>query len=143
MPLPQITVIGNLVADASLRMTNSGKAVTKLRIAANERKKTDSGEWIDADVCFLDITVWRNAEDVSRDFIKGDRVIVVGTLRQRDYSTESGEKRTSYEVNAEHVARMTVGSHKSSSDFVPQPATTNAAAWTQPFADVKSDEVPF
>ena len=51
MPLPQITVIGNLTGDAQLRMTNSGKAVAKLRVASNERKKTETGEWVDADVC--------------------------------------------------------------------------------------------
>lgn len=141
MPLPQITVIGNLTGDAQLRMTNSGKAVAKLRVASNERKKTETGEWVDADVCFTDITVWRNAEDVSRDFLKGDRVIIVGTLRQRDYTTEAGDKRTAYEVNADHVARMTVGAHKSFNDSTPAPAVD---AWSAPFASTAdSGDVPF
>ena len=141
MPLPQVTVVGNLTADAQLRTTNTGRSLTRLRVATNERRKTEAGEWVDGDVCFLDITVWRNAEDVSRDFLKGDRVIIVGTLRQRDYSTESGEKRTAYEVNAEHVARMTVGAHKSFNDSTPAPAVDS---WAAPFAaNADSGDVPF
>jgi len=53
---------------------------------------------------FLRCTAWRHlAEHVAESLTKGTRVVVTGRLRQRDYETASGEKRTVYEVDAEDV----------------------------------------
>jgi single-strand DNA-binding protein len=62
MPLPSITLIGNLTADPELRFTNAGKPWVTFTIAANERRKTETGEWVDGDTCFMDVTSWRSAE---------------------------------------------------------------------------------
>ena len=34
---------------------------------------------------------------------KGDRILVHGRLEQRDYETETGDKRTAWEVTAEEI----------------------------------------
>ena len=44
MSLPQINLVGNLVADPELRFTPSGKAVANGRVACSQRIKTDAGE---------------------------------------------------------------------------------------------------
>lgn len=103
MTLPRIELEGNLVADPELRFTASGKAVANFRVATSERKK-QGDEWIDGDECFLDCSIWdKAAENLTDSLTVGAKVIVVGRLRQRSYETNSGEKRTVYEVKADSV----------------------------------------
>lgn len=103
MALPRIELEGNLVADPELRFTASGKAVANFRVATSERKK-QGDEWVDGDECFLDCSIWdKAAENLTDSLTVGAKVIVVGRLRQRSYETNSGEKRTVYEVKADSV----------------------------------------
>lgn len=101
-----ITVIGNLTADPELRFTPSGAAVSGFTVASTPRVfDKQTSEWKDGDTTFLRCSVWRQpAEHVAESLRKGDRVVVVGVLRQRNYETNEGEKRTVYEVTADEVA---------------------------------------
>jgi len=100
-----ITVVGNLVADPELRFTASGQPVATFRIASTPRfldKATN--EWKDGDSLFLSCNVWRQAaENVAESLQRGMRVIVTGRLKQRNYETKEGEKRTVYEVEVDDV----------------------------------------
>lgn len=101
-----ITIIGNLVAPPELRFTASGVAVVNFRVASTPRvfdKATN--EWKDGDSLFLSCSAWRQlAENIGESALdKGDKVIVSGRLRQRSFETNSGEKRTVYEVDVEDM----------------------------------------
>lgn len=85
-------------------MTNSGKPWVTFRIAANERRKNEAGDWIDGDSLYLDVTSWRAAEQIKEQLTKGNRVIVYGTLRSREYETKDNQKRTTIELLADVVA---------------------------------------
>jgi single-strand DNA-binding protein len=100
-----ITVVGNLVADPELRFTASGQPVATFRIASTPRiRDNGSGEWKDGDSLFLTCNVWRQAaENVAESLQRGTRVIVTGRLKQRNYETKEGEKRTVYEVEVDDV----------------------------------------
>lgn len=100
-----ITVMGNVVADPELRFTASGAAVANFRIANTPRTfNRDTNEWKDGDPLFLGVSVWRQqAENVAESIRRGDRVIVVGRLTQRQYEKD-GERRSSYEIQADEVA---------------------------------------
>ncbi|MFD5591961.1 single-stranded DNA-binding protein [Streptomyces asoensis] len=100
-----ITVIGNVVADPELRFTPSGAAVANFRIASTPRTfDRTTNEWKDGDTLFLSVSVWRQqAENVAESIKRGDRVIVVGRLGQRQYEKD-GERKSSYEVQADDVA---------------------------------------
>ena len=63
MPLPNITLTGNVVDDPELRFTPSGKAKVSFRVAANERRRTEAGGWTDGDSCFLTVQAWEQAAD--------------------------------------------------------------------------------
>lgn len=139
--LPQVFLAGNLVADPELRFTPSGIAVAKFRVACNDRRKNEAGEWVDGDTTFLDVTVWRQkAETVAERLSKGSKVMVQGRLAQRSYETAAGEKRTVYEVTADEVAEQ----------ILPKPAQRSTAAaggddpwataWSQP---AQGSEPPF
>ena len=100
-----ITVVGNLVADPELRFTPSGQPVATFRVASTPRIRDNAtGEWKDGDSLFLSCNVWRQAaENVAESLQRGMRVIVTGRLRQRNYETKEGEKRTVYEVEVDDV----------------------------------------
>ena len=100
-----ITVVGNLVADPELRFTSTGQPVASFRIASTPRTRdAATGEWKDGDSLFLTCNVWRQAaENVAESLQRGMRVIVTGRLKQRNYETKEGEKRTVYEVEVDDV----------------------------------------
>ncbi|MGA5354025.1 single-stranded DNA-binding protein [Streptomyces thermodiastaticus] len=101
-----ITMIGNVVNDVELRFTPSGAAVANFRIASTPRKfNRQTNEWEDGDPLFLGVAVWRQqAEHVAESIRKGMRVIVVGRLTQRQYEDRDGQKRSSYDIQADEVA---------------------------------------
>jgi single-strand DNA-binding protein len=100
-----ITVVGNLVADPELRFTSTGQPVATFRIASTPRiMDRQTNEWKDGDSLFLSCNVWRQAaENVAESLQRGMRVIVTGRLKQRNYETKEGEKRTVYEVEVDDV----------------------------------------
>ena len=100
-----ITVVGNLVEDPELRFTPSGAAVAAFRIASTpSRFNKDTSKWEDGDSLFLRCSVWRQAaENVAESLQRGMRVIVQGRLKQREWETKEGEKRTSYEIDVDEV----------------------------------------
>jgi single-strand DNA-binding protein len=102
---PQITLVGNLVADPELRFTPSGVAAASVRLAITPRNRDSaSGEWRDGETVWLNGTVWRQyAENVAESLQKGMRVMVIGRLKQRSYETREGEKRTVYEVDIDDI----------------------------------------
>jgi single-strand DNA-binding protein len=63
-----------------------------------------TNEWKDGDSLFLTCNVWRQAaENVAESLQRGMRVIVTGRLKQRNYETKEGEKRTVYEIEVDDV----------------------------------------
>ena len=106
MSLPYVTLTGNAVGDAALRFTASGLPVVNLRIACSNRVfDKDANEWKDGDTTFIDVSAWRQlAENTAEVVVKGTTVTVTGELKQRQWETDSGEKRTAYEVAAKSIA---------------------------------------
>lgn len=100
-----VHVVGNLVADPELRFTASGKPVATFRVASTTRRlNPKTNEWENGDSTFLTCTAWeRMAENVAESLQRGMAVIVVGKLKQRNYETKDGEKRTVFEVLADAV----------------------------------------
>jgi single-strand DNA-binding protein len=97
----QITVTGNLTADPELRYTPAGVPIAQFSVASNERYKDGGGQWQDGPTSFVRCNAWRElAEHCAESLAKGDRVIVTGILRQRDYEAKDGTKRTVWELAA-------------------------------------------
>jgi single-strand DNA-binding protein len=101
----QVTMIGNLTDDPELRYTPAGVPVAGFTIAMNRRTRDPvSNEWKDGETSFIRCNVWRQqAENVAESLSKGQRAIVVGRLRQRSWETPEGQKRSTIEVEVEHV----------------------------------------
>ena len=98
-----VTLIGNLVEDPELRFTPSGVAMAKIRLAVNRRWRGQDGTWQE-ETSFFGGTLWREqAEQAAESLQKGMRVIVTGSLEQRNWETPEGEKRSVVEVRIDEV----------------------------------------
>jgi single stranded DNA-binding protein len=101
----QLTIAGDCVNEPELRFNSEGQAMARFRLASTPRFYHEaSGEWQDGDTLFLTCNVWnRLAEDASEYLRQGTRVSMTGRLQQRSYETETGERRTVYEVGVDEV----------------------------------------
>jgi single-strand DNA-binding protein len=100
-----ITVIGNLTDDPELKFTPSGAAVANFTVASTPRTfDRQTNEWKDGDALFLRCAAWRQmAENVAESLQKGQRVMVTGALKIRNFERQDGSKGTSVEINVEEV----------------------------------------
>lgn len=97
-----LTVSGNVGEDPELRITPSGKAIVRLRVAVDSRRQVCSGEWADGPTSWYTVIAWeRLAERLAVGVAKGDRILVHGRLAQREYLTEAGERRSAWEITAD------------------------------------------
>jgi single-strand DNA-binding protein len=96
-----ITVVGNLVRDPESR-GNDG-SITKMRIASTERVN-DGKEWKDGDTAYFDVACFKTlGENVMSSLKKGDKVVVHGKLKYREFERKTGEKAHDYEILASEV----------------------------------------
>ncbi len=96
-----VALVGRLVADPELRYTPSGVAVTTLRIAVDRRFKSESGE---RESDFFDIIAWRQRAEYAANYLaKGQRIAISGSLQQRSWVQQDGQKRSKVEVVAENL----------------------------------------
>lgn len=141
MALPTVTVVGNLTADPELKFISSGAALVAFRIAASDRRKNaETGAWEDGDTTFLRVTAWRQlAENIAESLTKGDRVVITGRLKSRDYDDKDGTKKTAYEIDADEVGvALSRGTAKQTRTTR---STTTSPAWDT--AAVADDGIPF
>ena len=98
-----VTLTGGVVADPELKFSAKGMAVLNLRVATSRRTK-DGDNWVDVDQTFWRVSAFRQlAENAAESLSKGDRVIVVGKIKSRDWDDKDGNKRTVFEVTADHI----------------------------------------
>ena len=99
------TIPGNLTAPPDMQTTQSGEARASSTHASTPRIfDRASGEWRDGDALFLRCVAWRNlAENIGASLKKGTRVVAMGALKQRNYTTAEGEKRSLIELDIDEI----------------------------------------
>lgn len=102
--LNTVLLLGRVTMDPDLRYTPRGSPVLSFRIAVNRRyKDPNADEWKD-ETYFFTVNVWgQQAERHSENMKKGSAVLVEGELRARSWETQSGEKRSAFEIFARRV----------------------------------------
>lgn len=88
----QVCVVGTVATDPKLTQSAGKSAFCSFRLACNERRyDAEKKEWVDSETSFYSVNSFRGlADHAVRSFSKGDRVIVSGKLRVREWS--NGEK---------------------------------------------------
>lgn len=102
----QVTLVGRMGKDPSIRRTQSGKSVMNFSLATNRRVKLgdrweDKAEW-------HRVVVWeKTAEYVAERARKGDPLAVVGEIRYGEYTDREGQKRYTSDIHARSVSLFT------------------------------------
>ena len=94
----KVILIGNATRDAELRYTQTGKAVSSIRLATN--RKVGDGE----ETQYHTVVCWEGlAETTSKYVKKGDPLYVEGRLQYRSFQDEEGKERGVCEIVASDV----------------------------------------
>src|SRR5215211_1579651 len=94
----KVILIGNATRDAELRHTQSGKAVSSIRLATNRR--VGDGE----ETQFHSVVCWEGLAETTSAYVKkGDPLYVEGRLQYRSFQDEEGKERGVCEVVASDV----------------------------------------
>ena len=141
----KIMLGGRLTAKPEMRQTLGGIPVCSFTMAVNRRAR--AGEQAVAD--FFTVTAWRQtAELVSKYFTKGSSILVVGTLQNRSWTDQNGQKRFATDIIADEINFVDSRSESTAAQadhvgaYVPAAYTAPAAAPS--FEDVGKDEdLPF
>ncbi|MDQ1084050.1 MULTISPECIES: single-stranded DNA-binding protein [Microbacterium] len=86
-----ITLVGNIVGDLEQRATRGGGSVAAFRLAVGERRlDRERGEWVDAHTNYYSVSVFGElGANALRSLRKGERVVLSGRLRLREWETET------------------------------------------------------
>lgn len=103
MIMSDITVSGN-IGEPSLKFTSAGKAVLEFSLAENHSKKNQQGGWDEDGTTWRRVTVWEKKAEVLAEVLKkGDKVLVTGQERLREYEAKDGTTGKSLELTAREV----------------------------------------
>lgn len=93
-----VVLMGNLVSDPDIRVTNSDKTVASFRVANNRRfGETEK-------TVFVDCTAFGATGDFVADYMKkGSRVVVTGHLEMNEWDDNAGNHRQKIEIICERV----------------------------------------
>ena len=99
-----ISITGNVATPPEHKRTPAGVAITTFRLASGQRRyDRAAGAWIDSGTNFYTVSAYRSlADHAFQSLSKGDRVVLSGRLRVRDW--DNGTKRgTDVEIDAEAI----------------------------------------
>lgn len=93
-----------IVTDPHFAISEKGNAWMRLRLVSKKRKRDDSGNWIDADPCFINGMVnGKLAEHLFESVTKGDTILIQGELGMREYEVD-GSKRQEHFISINSAA---------------------------------------
>lgn len=97
-----ISVVGTIATVPKLIRTGAGVPLCSFRLASSERRyDRERGDWVESGTNWYSITAFRSlAEHSHYSFQKGDRVLVSGRLRVRNWENKE-RSGTSVEIEAD------------------------------------------
>lgn len=138
----KVILAGNIVEDAELKQTPSGVAVTNFRIAVSRKFAKEGQQNVD----FISIVCWRQAaEYVGRYGAKGRNILVCGSLQQRNWTDDNGNKRSVLEVQADEVSFTDRKPDFTQTTDEPVVPTSPPAPYSSDidYSEFESDDCPF
>lgn len=133
MSMNRVCLMGRIGRDLELKKTNSGVSVVSFPLAVDRNGKDAGTDWID-------VVAWRGTAEVLCSYAdKGRMIGVEGRLQMRDWTDKNGNKRRSYEVQADSVYFADSRGGNSA------PAQNAAESTTDGFSEVSEDDgmLPF
>lgn len=151
----KVILVGNLGADPETRYTANEMAITKVRLATTEVRRTrDSGE-TQEHTEWHRVTLFGKLGEIAAQYLrKGAKVYIEGKLRTTKYQGQDGQDRWSTEIVADEMTMLDgrssggavplEGDAQGPGSFSAGPApTSRPAAKPAPAAQDFDDDIPF
>lgn len=136
--LNHMVLQGRLTKDPELRTGQSGNSVTTFTVAVErDFSKDKEADFINC------VAFGKTAEFISHYFSRGDMIIVSGSLQSRKWEDKQGNKRTDWNVIADHVY---FGGGKGENHSTKSEAPVNADVSAVDFVELENvdpDDLPF
>ncbi len=127
----KLILIGNLTKTPETRVTQGGKSVCSFDIAVNDRR---------GDTTYFRISAWdKLGENCQRFLSKGKKVMVIGPVSARAYTTSGGETRVSIEVTAQDIEFLSPKDGETQYQQQERAAIQGEVGMTP----IQTDELPF
>lgn len=123
----QITIIGNLTQDITLRSAQTGNTFATGSVATNYKFKSKSGEE-KVETTFLNFIVGGKMAEIANQYLKkGSKVFILGRLAQNNYIDREGKNQFSLQVIVEDIrfldAKPSTGANENTQvQQTPQPS---------------------
>jgi len=125
-----ITITGNIATPPERKVTPAGVVITSFRVASSQRRyDRTSGGWIDGETNWYTVSTFRGlAEHAYESFHRGERIIVTGKLRLREWDNGT-KKGFAAEIDADAVGHdLLWGTTRFRKDEANQPPADPAEA---------------
>ena len=150
--LNKVILAGRITADPELKQTPSGVSLVTFSLAVNRRFGSRDGQNQQPEADFFRITAWRNtAEFIAKYFRKGSAICICGSIQNRSWTDQNGQKRYVTDIIAEEAnfveSRNTQDGQANygATDAYSAPAYSSPAQVNAPkFEEIKTDDdLPF
>jgi single-strand DNA-binding protein len=134
----ELTIVGNLTADPTYRMSANGRGVIRFYVAVNRRRfDREASQYVDfAPVFHRVLAFGLLAENANKSLQRGLEVVVVGTVVDDSYEKDA-EKRRQQVLEAQVIApSLRFGSAKFTKVQQQEPHQTKGWSTRQPFRTV-------
>jgi single-strand DNA-binding protein len=101
MSFNQVILFGRLTANPELKQTQNGQTLCNITIAVDRPKSKDGYQIAD----FINCNAWgKTADNIAKYFTKGKPILIVGSLRDNNYTDKNGTKHYSKVVLVNSVS---------------------------------------
>lgn len=142
--LNKIILGGRITADVELKQTPSGVLVAQFSLAVNRKYSKDETPQTD----FFNVVAWRaTAEFISKYFKKGSSICIIGSVQNRSWTDQQGQKRYATEIIADEALFVDSKNDtqsaeaQSATNYIPEAYTTPQTANFEPVST--DDDLPF
>ncbi len=145
----KVILVGNLTRDPEISETHSGKKVASLRMAINDRRKTQTGEWVD-DPTYVDVTLFDREAEVAQQYLsQGSSVLIDGRLKFEEWKDkQTGASRNKLKVICQRMQMLggrdgarEGGATRRRDEFVSDSPESDASF--APSGGAQEDDIPF
>jgi len=136
-----ITITGFVATPPRHVVTEAGLKITSFRLASNQRRfDRQQNQWVDGETNWYTVSTFRQlAENAANSVKKGERVIVTGRVRIRDWTGEQ-KSGTTIEVEADALGHDLTWGQSTFARRISEPGRDEAP--TSDHAPSDSDEFP-
>ncbi|MHB1463341.1 MAG: single-stranded DNA-binding protein [Armatimonadota bacterium] len=154
MKYNHIILVGRLTRDPEYRSTPQGTTIARISVAVDRNTKNKETGNFETD--FFDCTAWQSQAEFAINYLKKGRLVLIdGRMESRKWTSQTGEKHTSWDVQVSAIRPMDSNRDSAEGGFRPAapaaqsnivPPVSSTPATGDPFnsgSEMPSDYDPF